>query len=152
MSAALLVLLPTLLACGGSKAPPVAAAATSATTQEPGSGSFPTDSHSQTFVRSLTALDITNFAAVGGNSASVIFSHLSFKKDNTWSAVGYFTADDEHMDCTESGTWTMDPAESDTVATINWIIGKTDCVTRTSGTETRAQITIVGDSIEVASR
>ena len=71
MSAALLVLLPALVACGGTKAPPAAAADVAPAAPAEPTGNFPTDSKSKAFVKGLTARDITDFAAVNGNSASV---------------------------------------------------------------------------------
>ena len=146
------ILLVSLVACG-SKTPPAssgdaaASAATSAVT-----GDFPTDATSQAFVAALTALTITDFHAVDSGGARVILSTLNFKPDNTWVAEGYVDAGEEQMECSESGTWTMDPAKSRTEATIDWVIGATDCVGRNVGDSTRALVTIDGGDVEIAFR
>ena len=47
------------------------------------------------------------------------------------------------MECMESGTWTMEPATADNVATVAWTIVETNCAGREAGGETRAELNIL---------
>lgn len=152
MATHLFIALPLMVACGGKKAAPAAAAEPVAQVAAAATGDYPGDAKSKAFLSALTSMTVKNFAAVDGGGARVILTKLDFDANNSWSATGYVDAGEERMECQESGSWTMEPAESVTVATINWIIGQTDCTGREGGTETRAKITIVGDDIEVAFR
>lgn len=147
------VLLATLLACGGTKAPPVDAGAASAPpAPRAASGSFPGDATSQAFVATLTGMELHDFAAVDSGGATVVMRTLAFRGDNTWQGTGHTDFGEERMDCTESGSWSMEPASSPTVATVSWKLLQTDCVGRNAGTENRAVFTIQGDDVEVAFR
>lgn len=141
-----------LLACGGKKAAPAAPAEAAPASKKGPTGDYPSDAASQAFVETLIATPIHDFAAVDNVGAQLILSTLQFSGDNTWSAVGYVDAFEERMECRESGTWTMDPAESATVATITWVIDQTDCISREAGTRERAQLTIEGDDVRIALR
>lgn len=153
MTPALLLALP-LLACGGQKAAPEPAAAAAAATAPSGpTGDFPDDAASRAFLAALTMMDIRDFSAVDSTEgAKVVFSSLRFQGDNTWSAQGYVDAGEERMECTERGTWTMEPAASPKEATVSWVIQQTDCVGRESGATTRALFTLTGDDVDVAFR
>ena len=52
---------------------------------------------------------------------------------------------DEYVDCEESGTWTMDPADSESTASMTWQLEKTSCPGREGGKEIRVKITIERD-------
>ena len=147
-----ILLLSTIVACGGQKVAPTAAADAASSAKRGLSGDFPSDAASQAFATALTGLTIEDFAAVDGMGAQVILTTLNFAGDNTWSAEGYVEAGDERMECSETGTWDMDAAQSATVATITWVIGQTDCVGREAGTETRAQLTLKGGDVDIAMR
>lgn len=153
MTHALLLALP-LLACGGQKTAPEAAAASSSgsSSAAASSGTFPSDAASRAFLNALTTTTIRDFAAVDSEGAKVVLSTLQFRGDNSWSASGYVDGGEERMECTEKGTWTMDPATSPKEATITWVIGSTDCVGREGGTEVRAQLTVDGENVEIAFR
>ncbi|MCB9777369.1 MAG: hypothetical protein H6742_02255 [Alphaproteobacteria bacterium] len=115
-------------------------------------GDFPSDAASQAFAEKLVALQISDFRAVDGAGANVVFSSMSFAGDNTWGAVGYTDFGDERMDCKESGKWSMEPASSKTEATVVWTVEKTDCVGREAGVETRMAVELTGDGWTVAFR
>lgn len=153
MTPALFLALP-LLACGGQKAAPApAAAAAAATAPARATGDFPDDAASRAFLQALTMMEIRDFSAVDSTEgARVVFSSLRFQGDNTWAASGYVDAGEERMECTERGTWTMEPATSPKEATVTWIIDQTDCVGRDKGTSTRALFTLTGDDVDVAFR
>lgn len=129
-----------LLACGGSKAPP--ADAGSATTSGPAT-TAPTDSTSQAFLERLLALQMTDFRpSDSGGGATFVYSSFDFQPGNTWAAQGYVEMDDERMECAESGTWTLETADSADTATVGWVLSKTNCAGREAGTATRASVTI----------
>ncbi len=133
-----LPLLLALIACG-EKAPP-----SNAGTAAPESGSAkvagaPGDASSQSFAGTLVGLDIKDFSS-GASGATFKYTSLKFGADGTFAAVGYVEIADERMDCQESGPWTMDPAESATVASLSWKIEKTNCAGRDAGTEYRAKV------------
>ncbi len=151
MTPVLLVLAATV-ACGGKKATPAASADAPAPQAQAATGDFPSDAKSQAFLETFTSTTINNFPAVDSAGAKVVLSTLNFSADNTWAAEGYVDAGEEKMECTESGSWTMDPAESASVATINWEIGSTDCIGRTEGDSDRAQITIKNGDVAIAFR
>jgi hypothetical protein len=45
-------------------------------------------------------------------AARIVYTHLKFRDEGVWAATGYVEAQDEKMDCSETGTWTMEPATS----------------------------------------
>lgn len=139
-----------LVACGGKEAPvaaPVAAAASA-----PAMGDFPSDAATRGFVQKLTSIDIQNITANDAGGAKVVLSTLRFSPDNSWKANGYVDAGEERMECTESGTWTSDPATSPAEANITVVIGATDCVGREKGFSTRALVKIDGDQVDISLR
>ena len=113
----------------------------------------PGDKNSEKFAASLVGLSIDRFSPTDSASgAKFLYTSLNFNPDNTWEASGYVEMMDERMECTEGGTWTMDPAESATVATMTWTINQTDCVSRENGHATRYRVTIEGGRIDVEYR
>ncbi len=114
---------------------------------------IPSDGTSKKFADLLLKTTIANFLPTDGDGAKFVYSTLNFLGDNTWKAEGYVEIMDERMECTESGTWTMDAAESDRTATLSWSLAKTDCAGRESGKEARAVLTINKDgSVDAAFR
>jgi hypothetical protein len=105
----------------------------------------PADEASQKFATSLTALDITDFKPSSMTGGQIAYTHLKFRPEGVWAATGFVEAGDEKIDCSETGTWSMDPASSETMATMTWKIEKTDCAGRDAGGETRAEVTITPD-------
>ena len=137
-------------ACG-EKAPPEAAA-TAAAEAAP-VGNIPDDAASRDFAEGLAAAKIEHFKPSDGMGATFVYNTMQFSPDNTWTAAGYVEAGGESMDCKESGTWTMDPAISETTAMMTWALGETDCAGRSTPNETRIEVTLVkGGGIEVAFR
>ena len=104
----------------------------------------PTDATSQKFASALVALSVSDFNPSDSSGAKIVYSHLAFGGDGHWSAVGYIEADFEKIDCSEGGTWSMEPATSDTTATVTWKTETTDCAGREAG-ETRVEFTITPD-------
>lgn len=130
-----------LLAACGPKEPTTTSAVAEASPAE-SANTAPPDADSQTFAKKLFATEFTNFHPVDGAGAELIYSSFSFHPDGTWAANGSVTVADESMDCRESGTWTMEPAESADVASVGWKITDTNCAGRDSGTEMRFRLTL----------
>lgn len=102
----------------------------------------PDDKASRDFAEKLVAITIRDFRPSDGGGAKFEYTTLGFAPDNTWKAAGYIEIQDERMECTESGTWSMEPAESGKIATISWALVKTDCPGRDAGGDTRALVTL----------
>jgi hypothetical protein len=147
MSTLTLFLVSSLFACGeksGTTAAPAAAAAAKLTMD------LPDDAASRGFAETLIGGATADFAPTDADGAAFEYTMLKFRGDGSWHAEGYVEAMDERMECTESGTWTMNAADSKTVATVAWTVNDTTCVGRDKGTETRAQLTISKSGIESA--
>ncbi len=102
----------------------------------------PDDANSKKFGEQLVTANIANFKPSDGGGAKLEYTTLSFNPDNTWTAQAYIEIQDERMDCTESGLWSMEAAESANTAMVTWSLDKTDCPGREAGGELRAVITL----------
>lgn len=111
---------------------------------------LPDGADSAKFADKLMGLAIADFKPVDNVGATFVYSTMSFDAGNTWKARGYVEIADERMECSESGTWSMEPADSATVATVSWKVEKTDCAGREAGSNTRAQLTLGKDGIDEA--
>lgn len=129
-----------LLAACGEKAPPANAGSASSESAPANVSGAPSDGASQSFARALVGLDIKDFSASGAAGATFVYRSFRFNPDGTFAADGFVKIEDESMDCRESGTWAMDPADSATVASVSWKVADTNCAGRESGAETRAKI------------
>ena len=127
------------LACGP-KTPPEAAPA--ASSQPETTMDVPIDAESRKFANSLTDLSIENWMPEDTGMADFRYSMFSFSKDNTWGGAATLTIIDESVNCEESGTWSMESAESASTATITWVVQETDCPGREKGKSLRAKATI----------
>lgn len=108
----------------------------------------PDDGNSRKFAEALIGVRIEGFRPSDSGGAKFEYNTLSFEADNSWNAAGYVEIMDERMECTESGTWSMEPAESAKTATVAWTVSKTDCPSRESGVELRAVMTLGKSGIE----
>ncbi len=124
----------------GIEAPAAPAAAPSAAAP-----TTPDDGNSKKFGAKLMTSTLRNFSPADTGGAKFQYETMSFAADNTWKAAAWVEFDDEKMECTESGKWTMEPASSDKVATVQWTVDKTDCAGRDSGAEVRAELTLSKD-------
>ena len=108
----------------------------------------PDDGNSKKFAETLLGTTITGFRPSDSGGGKFEYNTLSFAADNTWKADGYVEIMDERMECTESGTWEMEPAESAKTATVAWTVTKTDCPSRESGTSLRVVMTLGKNGVE----
>ncbi len=126
-------------ACGGKDAPIEAAADT------PSGPEIPDDATSSRFASRLMGLTISNWAPDDSGDVEFRYTDLQFRADNSWHAQGYVAVLDERVDCKELGTWSMDPAESESTAAMTWTLDKTTCPGREAGRELRLEMTILKD-------
>lgn len=112
----------------------------------------PDDKNSKKFGEALVAVSISNWSPSDGGGAKFEYTTLSFNADNSWKGEGYVEIADERMECTETGKWSMDTAESATTATVTWTLDQTDCPGRESGGETRAVVTVTKSGIDAKFR
>ncbi len=108
----------------------------------------PSDGNSKKFAETLLGTTITGFRPSDSGGGKFEYNTLSFAADNTWKADGYVEIMDERMECTESGTWEMEPADSAKTATVAWTVTQTDCPSRETGTSLRAVLTLGKSGIE----
>ena len=108
----------------------------------------PDDGNSKKFAETLLGTTITGFRPSDSGGGKFEYNTLAFLADNTWKADGYVEIMDERMECTESGTWEMEPAESAKTATVAWTVTQTDCPSRETGTALRAVMTLGKSGIE----
>lgn len=134
---ALAHLLPTVALAGKKKAPEAAAPAAA----EVPSTAAPADAASQKFLEKLLETSLKNFSPSDGG-AEFKYDEARFLAGNQFTAKGFVEMDGERMDCTESGTWKMDAAESEKVAAVEWTVSKTDCAGRDAGVSVRVRMTI----------
>jgi hypothetical protein len=125
----LLPLVLLLSACGEKTSAPTATA--SASTSAPSAqADVPKDAASQSFAAKLLKYPIKDFSPSDNGGVQFSYKTLTFRADNTWSADASMVADGETVDCNESGTWSMDPAENPNLATMDWKLQKTSCAGR----------------------
>ncbi len=103
---------------------------------------LPQDATSKTYIGQLVDTEFKNFRPVEGGGAILNYDTMGFRPDGSWSADGGVSIMEDKMECTESGSWAMDAASSETVAVVTWTVANTDCASRKPGSETRAQITL----------
>jgi hypothetical protein len=114
----------------------------------------PEDSTSQSYAKKLTGLDIQNIVPEDTGVLKLKYIALEFRTDGSWSADATMTDSfDEATPCTESGPWTMEPAESATEATLTWSVSVTNCIGRSAGGEARAKFVIgKGGKVDIFNR
>jgi hypothetical protein len=105
----------------------------------------PDDATSKKYGVKLLKSTLRNFSPADTGGAKFKYDAMTFAADNTWKAEAWVEFDEEKMECVEAGKWTMEAAESDKVATVQWSVDKTDCAGREPGAEVRAQLTLSKD-------
>ncbi len=129
-----------LIGCGEKQAPVEAAAEPVASGPD-----IPGDANSKKFADKLLGLTISNWSPDDSGEVKFSYSNLTFSADNTWKAAAYVAIMDERVDCKETGTWSMDAAESANTASMTWSIDKTTCPGREAGRELRLEMSILND-------
>ena len=103
---------------------------------------LPQDATSKAYVGNLVDTTITNFRPVEGGGAVLNYDTMNFRPDGSRAAQGGVSIMEDTMECVEAGSWSMEPASSETVGVVSWTVDNTDCASRSPGSSTRAQITL----------
>ena len=113
---------------------------------------IPSDANSKKFAKELLSRSFSDFTI----NDKMVYKSLSFSADNSFKAsamVSYEVGGDfEEMECTESGTWKMDAAESATKAAMTWNVSQSDCPGRDSLEETRLVVSLGRGGMDVEFR
>jgi hypothetical protein len=136
-----IVLLALLPACGHKKAPHAGAGSSKSTTASTAI-EIPDDAKSKAFAARLVGLEMKDWSPSDAGVIQLRYVRMSHKADNTWNADAHVSDGDEEVSCQESGTWTMDAAESESTAEVTWFLHKTNCPGRNVQTKSRGQVTI----------
>jgi hypothetical protein len=148
------LLFPVLLltACGEKAVAPAPAPveAASAASSEP-TPDTPSDAASRAFAKRLLSTPVSDFRP-GEGGVDFVYRSLTFRGDNSFVAEARMSFDGESIDCTETGTWTMDAASGDGQASMTWAMTKTTCAGRPANVDTRVQLTADGGGWKVEVR
>lgn len=129
-----------LVGCGDKKEAPASSGDEAQKASSTAGVDAPKDKNSQEFVRNLIDHPVHNFSPSDTSGLKFTYVTLTFAADNTWMALARLGEGDDSMDCKEMGTWTMDPAESATVATMEWKLTKSTCAGRPQANIIRAKV------------
>ena len=110
---------------------------------------IPTDDNSKEFAKTILSTTFENFDA---NIMGLVWHQLTFSSDNTFSATASQTIMDEASNCSEKGTWTMDPASSPTLTNMTLTIESGDCPVADVPRTMRIQATLNGNRIDAKYR
>lgn len=108
--------------------------------KETKAANVPADKVSAKFAAKLLSTTAKN---ISPNAEGLIYRELTFSADNTFTTMAVVAVMDEEMECTESGTWTMDAAKEANIANMNWDITSTDCPTRQAPINLRVEVELV---------
>jgi len=142
----------TLLLCGalalavtgcGKKKSPEAAGGEAAASSGGGAvtAQMPDTKEARTFADKLVATTVESWEPVsGGGDVNFTYNTMTFSPDGSWKAKATLEASFEKIPCVESGTWTIESADTTNAATMLWTIDSTSCPTRESGAEQRVEM------------
>jgi hypothetical protein len=102
----------------------------------------PDDKTSEAFAERLLKNPAREFRPTDNAGATFVYHEMKFRPNNTWEAQAEMTAEGEAFNCQESGTWTMDKAESESTAMMTWKMDKTTCAGRPDSADMRVKVTI----------
>lgn len=132
-----------LVACGKKQAPEPAGDQPAAAPAGELTAEMPDTPEAKAFAKRLVETTVTDWDPLGGASGVELrYKTLTFQPDGSWTAEAALTADFESFECKEVGTWSIDEAESDSAATMNWEVRKTTCPTREAGDALRVKMGI----------
>lgn len=139
-----LVVLLSLTGCGDKKpAESNGSAAAAASSGVSDATKIPGDDKSKAFANRLIATPARDFKPTDASSgATFIYHSLEFKADNTWVADAKMLADGEEIVCAERGEWSMDAAEANDTASMDWKVTYTNCPGRPKDNIMRVKVMI----------
>ncbi len=112
----------------------VAAPPAQATPKAPAlTAEMPDSPEARKFARGLLDNPITNWSPI--DDRTFIYTSMSFAPDGTWTADAELTAGGESVPCKEVGEWSIDKAESEVKATMDWTIVKSSCARENGSTQ-----------------
>lgn len=114
-----ILLVPFLLAAGCAKEKP--ATKPNVIDREGGitdATQVPSDTDSKKFADHLVRHPLKGYHPTDADGPKVLWVETTFNAKNEWVAVTKVQVDAEDVDCRESGTWSMDKAESNQVAVV----------------------------------
>lgn len=144
---ALLALL-ALTACG-KKDSPASSGGESTKAASAASANIPSDKNSQEFASYLIDHPVHSFKPVDNAGAPFVYVTLSFRADNTWIASSRMGDGEETIECKEEGGWSMEPADSPTIAMMTWHMTKSTCPGRPRETIMRTRVVIEGSDYRI---
>jgi hypothetical protein len=103
---------------------------------------LPQDATSKGYIGNLVDTPFRNYRPVEG-AVTLNYESFRFRPDGSWSASGAISILEDKMECEESGSWTMDPATSETDGVVSWTVNDTDCASRKTQVTTRARIQLL---------
>jgi len=152
MSRTLLMIVVSLIAVAGCKKEESSTAAVKPVEDRVKWGDqVPDTEASKVFAEKLVMAEIKNLR-VTDDGAVLTYRNMKFDANGSWLANGDVKIDDEKMECTESGTWTMEEAESPTTSRLDYTIDKTNCAGRTAGDTQRASMDLGGAEPDIRFR
>lgn len=124
----------TLAACGGKKAPETPEPAEAPKAEI--TAEIPEGPDAKKFTRALADSGLQDLAPSGSSDFSM---SLQFALDGTYTGEGVAELGGETLECTETGTWSIDSMDGEQ-ASMNWTITKTNCPNRTNGDTQRVAV------------
>ena len=113
---------------------------------------IPDDAKSKAFAEKLLTQIVQDFKPSDNSEAQFVYRTVTFQPDNSWQAVAQMTAQGETIDCQELGEWSMDPADDEHTAAMEWKVNKTTCAGRPETGMLRLKVTIEGGEYNIKFR
>lgn len=107
-----------------------------------GNVQIPDDANSRAFAEKLLTHQVTNFSPADNTGLKFAYKTLTFKNDNSWVADAYIGEGQDSIGCEERGSWTMDAADDEHNATMQWTLKKSTCPGRPQENIMRVKVTI----------
>lgn len=113
---------------------------------------LPEGNNAKSYAEKLLRIPVTNWKPIANGEADFVYKRMTFSADNTWAANAQMTAQGETVDCQESGTWVMESAEAENIATMEWTVQKTNCPGRNENSIIRVKATIKDGEYDIMFR
>lgn len=147
-SVAIMTAVLALAGCGDKKKDPKAAGESKPEVIQ----TIPKDDASQSFGRFLLNHPITELVVNESPSTKLVYTQMTFEKDNSWAAKAQLRTLNESVDCVEGGTWSMDPADGPKKATLSVNVARTNCASRDPGVKMRLGVTVSEGKYDIQMR
>ena len=111
---------------------------------------MPDSAEARAFAKLVVENDISDWSPTGSRDFKWVSA--DFKADGSLKVSAKIEAGGEVIECPETGTWSIDSAESKTSGIIEWTIAKTSCATRDDGNSQRVQLSYSGTTAKISFR